>query len=272
MNKESRIKSQDVEKSEEEICEVAQEAARKAGEVLLPYFQLSGLEREVKDDKSFVTKADLESEAIIIKTIKSKFPDHAILAEESGGAKTPSPYQWIIDPLDGTANFLNGIRICGVSIGMYKNGEPFAAAVCNPVTREMFSATRGKGVFFNGKKVTVSNQEASKGLVTFGLSKDVADREHFTRVFVGLEKVFNKRRHLGATALEMAYIARGGIEATVSFGSKPWDHAAGAVLILEAGGKNTHFSCKTWAPGAKPFIATNGVSHEALLKVVAKLS
>ncbi len=271
MNHESRITNQNGGKTEERILEVAQEAARKAGEVLLPYFELSGLEREVKDDKSFVTRADLEAEAGILKTIKAKFPSHAILAEESGEAKTTSPYQWIIDPLDGTANFLNGIPIFGVSIGVYKNGEPFAAAVCNPVTREMFSASKGRGTFFNGKKVAVSNQEAAKGLVTFGISKDVADRERFTKAFVGLEKVFNKRRHLGATALEMAYIARGGIEATVSFGSKLWDHAAGAVLILEAGGKITDFAGSPWKLGQTYFVASNGVSHEALLKVIKKV-
>lgn len=256
---------------EEQILKVAVEAAQKAGKVLLPYFQATGLEREIKDDKSFVTKADRESEGVIIKTIKSKFPDHAILAEESGEVKTESEYRWIIDPLDGTANFLNGIPICGASIGVYKNGEPFAAAVCNPATGELFSAAKGKGAFFNGKKVTVSKQEASQGLVTFGLSKSVIDREHFTKVFVGLEKVFNKRRHLGATALEMAYIARGGIEATVSFGSKLWDHAAGAVLILEAGGTITDFAGKPWKLGETHFIASNGVSHEALLKVIQAL-
>ncbi|MDO8482749.1 MAG: inositol monophosphatase [bacterium] len=256
----------------DEILKIAVEAAQKAGEVLLPYFQATGLERKVKDDKSFVTKADLEAEAIILKTIKAKFPDHAILAEESGEAKTASPYQWIIDPLDGTANFLNGIPIFGVSIGVYKNGEPEAAAVCHPATGELFSAARGRGAFFKGKKVTVSKQEASQGLVTFGMSKDMADRESFTKAFVGLEKTFNKRRHLGATALEMAYIARGGIEATVSFGSKLWDHAAGAVLILEAGGKITDFSGKPWKLGETHFIASNGVSHAALLEVVAILS
>lgn len=255
----------------DEILKVAIEAAQKAGEVLLPYFETVGLEREVKDDKSFVTKADLESEAVILKTIKKNFPDHAILAEESGEVKTTSAYQWVIDPLDATANFINGIPIFGVSIGVYKNGEPEAAAVCNPVTREMFTAARGSGAFFNGKKIKVSNQEASKGLVTFGISKDIVDRGRFTKAFVGLEKIFNKRRHLGATALEMAYIARGGIEATVSFGSKLWDHAAGAVLILEAGGTITDFAGNPWKLGETHFIASNGVSHGALLKIVQSL-
>ena len=256
----------------DEILKVAVEAARKAGEILLPYFETVGLKREVKDDKSFVTEADCEAEGIIIEIIQANFPDHAILAEESGEVKTASPYQWIIDPLDATANFINGIPIFGVSIGVFKNGEPEAAAVFNPATREMFSAAKGRGAFFNGKKVNVSNQEASKGLVTFGISKDIADREMFTKAFMGLEKVFNKRRHLGATALEMGYIARGGIEATVSCGSKLWDHAAGAVLVLEAGGKITDFAGKPWKLGETHFIASNSVSHEALLKVVAKLS
>lgn len=256
---------------EEKILEVAVEAARKAGELLLPYFETVGLEREVKDDKSFVTKADCESEEIILKIIKSEFPDHAILAEESGEVKTVSPYQWIIDPLDATANFINGIPIFGVSIGVYKNGEPEAAAVFNPATREMFSAAKGRGAFFNGKKIRVSNHEAAKGLVTFGISKDIADREMFTKAFVGLEKVFNKRRHLGATALEMGYIARGGIEATVSCGSKLWDHAAGAVLVIEAGGKITDFKGNPWKLSETHFVASNGVSHGALLKVVASL-
>ncbi len=255
----------------DDILQTAIEAARKAGEVIVPYFQSVGLAREMKDDKSFVTKADCEAEEIIIKIIKEKFPDHSILAEESGEEKTASPYQWIIDPLDGTANFLNGIPFFAVSIGVYKNGIPEAAAVYNPVTREFFSAAKGRGAFFNGTKVVVSKQTAGEGLVTFGLSKLMADREHFTKVFVGLEKVFNKRRHLGVTALEMSYIARGGIEATVSFGSKIWDHAAGAVILLEAGGTITDFSGAPWKIGETHFVASNGVSHGALLTVVQSL-
>lgn len=247
------------------------EAARKAGDIIASYFEMTGLPREVKDDKSFVTKADKEAEEIIVRTIKASFPDHSILAEEGGEEKTASPYRWIIDPLDGTANFLNGIPVFGVSIGVFKNGEPCAAAVYHPLTKGMYSAARGLGVFWNGKKVKVSNQEAAQGVVTFGLGRKPIEREQFNKLFFNLEKVFKSRRHLGSAALEMAYIAAGGVEASVSLGTKPWDHAAGAVLILEAGGKITDFSGQPWKLGEQNFVASNGVAHEALLHAVKSI-
>lgn len=253
---------------EEKIFQVVREAARAGGDVLSSYFELTELEREIKDDKSFVTKADREAEDAIIKVIKASFPEHAIVAEESGEQKTNSSYSWIIDPLDGTSNFLNGIPIFSVSIGVYKNGEPLAAAVYHPPTRGMFAAAQRRGTFFNGKKVSVSKQEAMAGLVTFGTGRQTSDGAQFDALFSGLRSVFKSRRNLGSTALEMAYIARGGVEATVSIGTETWNHAAGALLVLEAGGKIMDFTGKPWKLGEKYFIATNGVVHDALLKAV----
>ncbi len=254
---------------EKEILNVAIVAAKKGGEILLPYYEMIGQKREQKDDKSFVSEADLNSEKAILKIIQDKFPDHGILAEEGGETENlKSPYRWIIDPLDGTANFLNGIPIFGVSIGVYENNMPLVGVVLNPITGELYNALRGDGAFYNGKKVKVSDQKASEGLVTFGLSKEKSDKEHFTKTFLALEKVFNKRRHLGATAIEMGFIARGGVEATISFGSKLWDHAAGAVLILEAGGKITDFEGNPWVLGETHFVASNGVCHDDILKIL----
>ncbi len=252
---------------EEKILEVAVRAATEAGAILEKYYQEIGIARERKSDKSVVTKADLESEAAIMKIIKQEFPDHAVLGEESGDNNATSPYKWFIDPLDATANFVNGIPMFAVSIGVFKDSEPEAAAIFHPATGELYSAARGKGACYNGKKVKVSNQTAGEGLVTFGISKEMRDREHFTNAFIGLEKVFSRRRHLGATSLEMAFIARGGVEATVSFGTKLWDHAAGAVLILEAGGTITDFSGKPWKLGETHFVASNGICHAEVLKI-----
>src|SRR3989344_8748701 len=249
----------------ENLLNTAIEAAKKGGAILFQYFEMTGLEREIKDDTTFASKADTESEEAIVNVIKKAFPNHGILGEEGTDENPDAEFKWIIDALDGTRNFLNGIPIFAVSIGVLRKNDVVAAVVYNPVTRSMYAAERGKGMTYNGKKATVSDQEASLGGVTFGPGQK--DKEKLNKFFAASEKYFKSKRYLGCTALELGYLARGGTEGFVCIGLKKWDYAAGTLLVEEAGGKITDYEGNLWTMEQNYFIASNGVAHEALLNL-----
>ena len=251
------------------MFDTAIEAAKAGGEVLVRYFDSQDMHRKLKDDKTFVTKADTEAEETIVDVIRAAYPEHGIIGEEGSEVNPNAEYRWFIDPLDGTKNFANGIPIFAVSIGLLKEDEVVAAAVYNPVTRSLYAAEKGKGATYNGASVHVSDQEASMGVVTFGPGQK--DKEALNTAFTLSEKHFKSKRYLGCTALELGYVARGGTEAFICIGLKKWDYAAGALLVAEAGGKLTNYKGGAWNPDESYFVASNGVAHEAALKVAASL-
>lgn len=248
------------------MLDTAVEAARKAGEVLSRYFEMTALERTVKDDKSFVTKADRESEEIIVSMIKEAYPEHCIIGEEGTDRNRGAEYQWFIDPLDGTNNFVNGIPIFAISIALVKSGEPVASVIYNPVTHSMYAAEKGSGMTYNGKPTRVSDQGADLGLVGFGPGGKEGKRL-LDQAFVASSKHFKSKRYLGSTALELGYLARGGTEGFFCFGLKKWDYAAGTLLIREAGGVITDMRGGPWNLDTQYFIASNGVVHEKLVDI-----
>lgn len=246
-----------------DLLSVATSAAREAGAVTLRYFETS-VTREVKADKSFVTAADKEAEAAIIAEIKKHFPEHGILGEESGEEKSASPFQWVIDPLDGTANFVNGIPLFSVSIAVLQNGIPVAAAIYQPVGDSLYVAEKGKGTIWKGKRVRVSDGDTEHAMITFGPGKK--EKERLNRLLSRTEAFVKSKRYLGSCALELAYLARGGTEGFVCLGLNRWDYAAGVLLVEEAGGVITDFGGKPWVFGSQDFfIASNGRVHDALL-------
>lgn len=250
------------------LREVAIAAAKKAGAITLRYFE-TAVEREVKADKSFVTIADREAEAAIIAEIKKYFPGHGILGEECGEKRfaSPSPLQWIIDPLDGTGNFVNGIPLFSVSIAALKDGVPVVGVVYQPVGDALYAAEQGKGVVWRGKTVRVSDGGAEDALITFGPGKK--EKERLNALLSRAERFVKSKRYLGSAALELAYLARGGTEGFICLGLNQWDYAAGALLVSEAGGMITDFAGKPWEYGSGDhFIASNGRIHETLLTLV----
>lgn len=253
-----------------QLLGVAISAARKAGIVTLRYFETS-ITREVKADKSFVTAADREAEAVILDEIKENFPHHGILSEEGGGRGNGSEYQWVIDPLDGTANFINGIPLFAVSIAVLKSGVPHAAVVYQPVGDSLYAAERGKGARWRGKRVRVSDGDTEHAMVDFGPGKK--EKERLNRLLSTTEQFVKSKRYLGCCSLGLAYVARGGTEGFICLGLNKWDYAAGVLLVEEAGGKITDFAGKPWRfDGQSFFIASNGVVHNALLKLVHSAS
>ena len=216
------------------ILEVAKEAARKGGEVILKYFN-EEVEFLQKEDKTFVSIADEESEKEIRKIILKIFPDHVINGEEKGKIGTGNII-WHIDPLDGTSNFKNKIPIFCVSIGVEREGEFIIGVIYNPITNELFSALEGGGAFVNEKKINVNKEDISNGITVI----DASFSGEKGRIKVNLQKeiikISPRLRMIGSNALQLAEISKGTYVCSVSDHIDTYDFAAGIVIVKEAGG------------------------------------
>jgi len=221
------------------LLNVAVMAARSAGNSHIR--QLNRLERlnvEMKGHNDFVSDADRKAEQIVIDTIHKHYPDHAILAEESG-RHGESDTVWIIDPLDGTTNFLHGFPVFAVSIGVQIKGRMEHAVVYDPMRQELFTASRGQGAQLDGRKIRVSKQrDLEMSLIGTGFPFRQANME-FGPYLALLEKVLKNTsgiRRAGAAALDLCYVASGRLDAFFETGLCAWDLAAGSLIIREAGG------------------------------------
>jgi myo-inositol-1(or 4)-monophosphatase len=249
--------------------EVAIRAALEAGKILEKYFETEIL-KEYKEDTTIVTKADKEAEEIIKKIICESFPEHSILGEETGHTDNHSEFTWHIDPLDGTRNFANCIPFFGVSIALVNNNELIVGVVYNPITNSLFYAEKNKGAFLNDKKILVSKDDGSHSMVTVDPGKKEEDKQLRRELYKTLPARFRSIRDLGSTAVHLAYVARGALEVNIQLGLQTYDFAAGALLVLEAGGKITNHDGSPWFFPDNKFIASNGVFHEELVDEIKK--
>ncbi|HXZ91377.1 MAG TPA: inositol monophosphatase family protein [Burkholderiales bacterium] len=223
------------------ILNIAIKAARRAG-AIINRAALDGAPLEVrsKNVNDFVTQVDKAAEAAAIEVIRRAYPDHAILAEESGaGAGTAhSDYRWIIDPLDGTTNFIHGFPQYCVSIGIEHRGALAHAVVYDPGKNELFSASKGRGAFLNDRRLRVTRcAQLRDALVGTGFPfKELTRLDLYTRQLRTIMSSCIGVRRAGSAALDLAYVAAGRLDAFWELGLSPWDMAAGALLIKEAGG------------------------------------
>lgn len=217
-----------------------------------------------------VTEADHASEKAIIDVIQKAYPDHFLLTEESGEIKTDSEYKWIIDPIDGTINFANGIPICCVSIGVEKAGEMILGAVYNPLMNEFFFAEKGMGATLNDKKISVSSKASvSNSCLVTGFPYTYLDSPNGPlQVFEKLVRQGIPVRRLGSAALDLCWTAAGRFDGFYEHKLQAWDSAAGFLIVEEAGGRVTGFDGKRYNPYEPGILATNGKIHEELLDVV----
>jgi myo-inositol-1(or 4)-monophosphatase len=246
-------------------------AATKAGAAELQRFFNGAFEISHKEGvNNLVTEADHASEKAIIDLIQSQFPDHFILSEETGEMASMSDTKWIIDPIDGTINFANGIPICCVSIGVEHKGEMILGSVYNPFMNELFFAEKGKGATLNGRPITVSNKDSilHSCLVT-GFPYQYLDSENGPlQVFEKLVRKAIPVRRLGSAALDLCWTAAGRFDGFYEHKLQPWDSAAGFLMVQEAGGKVTDLTGNAYNPYQPGIIATNGFIHDQLLSVV----
>jgi myo-inositol-1(or 4)-monophosphatase len=243
---------------------IAIKAALEAGKILEKYFETEVL-KEYKEDTTIVTLADKESEEVIKKIILDAFPEHSILGEETGHTDNNSEFTWHIDPLDGTRNFANCIPFFGVSIALVNNNELTVGVVYNPITNSLFYAEKNKGSFLNDRRIFVSKDDASHSMVTVDPGKKEEEKQLRRELYKTLPARFRSVRDLGSTAVHLAYVARGSLEANIQLGLQTYDFAAGALLVLEAGGKITKHDGSPWFFPDNKFIASNGIFHEALV-------
>ena len=219
---------------------------------------------------NLVTEADHAAEKAIIEKIRADFPHHQILSEECGAIGEGQEYKWIIDPIDGTVNFANGIPICCVSIGLEYNGEMILGAVYNPNMNEFYFAEKGYGATLNQKKIQVSSKKEviSSCLVT-GFPYTYLDEPNGPlQVFEKLIRKGIPVRRLGSAAIDLCWVAAGRFDGFYEHKLQAWDSAAGYLIVTEAGGKVTDFEGKAYSPYQPHILATNGLIHEELLKYV----
>ena len=248
--------------------DVAIIAAKKAGEVLARYFGQHVTIR-AKDDigRDLVSNADLESEKMIIAEIKKYYPTHNIVAEESAREDNSSDHTWIIDPLDGTMNFLRGFPIFSVSIALALAEDVIVGVVFNPITKDLFVAERGKGAYLCDKEIYVSSRGTlAQAVVAQNIDNSRKQREIYLRNLQNLFQDVEGFRQFHSTALEMCNVACGRSEAFILNGANSWDIAAGALIIEEAGGKVTSFDGSTWCWRRPMLVTSNGLIHQELLK------
>ena len=247
-------------------------AARAAGEFIVRNMeQASDIKVTEKGLNDFVTEVDRKSEAIIIDTILKAYPQHSILAEESG-QRGESDYQWIIDPLDGTTNYLHGFPQFAVSIALKHHDAVEQAVIYDPLRQELFTATRGNGAYLNNRRIRVSKRKGLSGALLgtgfpFGNSFKL---DTFISTFRALFPMTAGIRRAGAASLDLAYVASGRLDGFWEFGLKPWDMAAGVLLILEAGGIVTRTNIDNTFMKSAKILAANTNQHEEMATVLAQ--
>ena len=244
-------------------------AAKEAGRILIENF--GKIERvDTKAVKELVSNVDIAAEKKIIEVIKSKYPDHGILCEESAEEITDSDYKWIIDPLDGTHNYIYGINIFGTSIALEYKGEIVLGVINMPFASELYCAEKGKGAYLNGEPISVSERTMEEALVIFDSTLDElhgekADKIGFLAVLV--DKIFGLRM-TGSAVRNLAHVANGSVDMVVEYSDKPWDFAAGGLLIEEAGGKMTTLHGDKWSPYVQGYLGSNGKFHDEIVQLL----
>ena len=218
----------------------AVEAARKAGDIAqINFARINQSDIKTKAYNEFVTFVDEEAEKAIVDIIHGRYPDHTILGEEQGLKGNESDYLWIIDPIDGTTNYIHSFPVYSVSIALKIKGRLEVAVIYDPSRQELFTAIRGMGAMLDGRKIRVSKQRTLQGAL-LGTGFPYRDQldwlEVYLDIFIDFTRIVGAIRRPGSAALDLAYVASGRYDGFWEFGLKPWDVAAGVLLIQEAGG------------------------------------
>lgn len=248
------------------MLNIAERAARNAGNIIIRSLdRIDSLHVDEKGRNDFATEVDHRAEQEIIRVIRNAYPDHTIIAEESG-VHAGNEYTWIIDPLDGTTNFLHSFPQFAVSIGLARRGRIEQAVVYDPMRQELFSASRGTGAMLNNRRIRVSGQAGLKGAL-LGTGFPYGAQIHlatYLDMFRCLSKDAAGIRRPGAAALDLAYVAAGRFDGFWEIGLRQWDMAAGVLLIQEAGGIVTDFSGGNAYLSSGNILAANPKLHSIL--------
>ncbi|MGH2615707.1 MAG: inositol monophosphatase family protein [Thermomicrobiales bacterium] len=249
----------------------AEEIAREAGGILRERF---GQPHEVrfKGTIDMVTEADQAAEDLIASRLRLACPDHDLLCEEGArGASGASPFRWVVDPLDGTTNFAHGLPTFAVSIALEELGEPVIGVVYDPMRDELFASKRGHGATLNGVPIHISATETLiASILATGFSYDFERRAHQAEIWRDFLTRVQAIRQTGSAALNLCYIAAGRLDGYWERGIAPWDVAAGALMVLEAGGTVTDFCGEPFRSDDREVVASNRLLHDQLRNVIAR--
>jgi len=250
---------------------IVREAARVTGKILGRMFgQVYNITK--KGDIDLVTEADLKAEKTILEILERHFPGDNILSEEAGSNCKTSDRTWLIDPLDGTTNFAHGFPFFAVSIALEVEKEIVLGVVYNPYMQEYFEAVKGMGAYLNERPLKVSETPTlGESLLGTGFPYNIHEKpERVMEVFAKMVVLAQGVRRPGAAALDLCYVAAGRLDGFWEEGLKPWDTAAGAVIVKEAGGTLTTFEGEPYNPYLETIVATNNLIHSAMVRALSE--
>jgi myo-inositol-1(or 4)-monophosphatase len=255
----------------DEYARLAEDTARAAGAILRDRFDQPH-EIRFKGAIDLVTEADRAAEDLIASRLREACPEHELLCEEGSlGASLPSSFRWVVDPLDGTTNFAHGMPTFAVSIALEELGVPVIGVIYDPMRDEMFASQRGRGATLNGNPIRVSaNETLISSILATGFSYDFARRLHQAEIWRDFLTQVQAIRQTGSAALNLCYTAAGRLDGYWEHGIQPWDVAAGALMVTEAGGMVSDLRGGDFRADDRQILASNSHLHEQLLKVIAR--
>jgi myo-inositol-1(or 4)-monophosphatase len=251
--------------------EVAEAAARRAGELLIAVY--GHVQAREKAPFDLVTDADIASQRAVAEILSNAFPDHTLLAEEEGAApEVGNPWRWIVDPLDGTINFAHGVPLWCVSIALEHAGDLVVGVVHHPLSGTFHTAARGQGARLNGRPIHVSiSRTLATSLIVTGMPTDFAsDADRQLAYFARMSTRTHSVRRTGTSAWNLAMVASGGFDVCYATSMHPWDAAAGVALIREAGGTVTGIAGQPYDLYGGGILATNGLVHEEVVRAMSE--
>jgi len=254
-----------------QFLDVCQEIAREAGALLLHYYERR-VDVELKGEFDLVTEADRASEKLVVERLRSRYPQHAIVAEEGARHEGSSEYRWYVDPLDGTTNFAHGFPMFTVTLALERSGNLIAGVIYDPLRDEMFSAERGGGAFLNGRRIRVSRARRLQDcLVATGFPSRKRHLNVNVHFYHQLAMATHGVRRGGSAALDLAYVGCGRLDGFWEFGLNPWDMAAGTLLVGEAGGTVSDMRGGAVSLGGPHVLADNGLIHAQMLELFGEI-
>jgi myo-inositol-1(or 4)-monophosphatase len=226
---------------------------------------------QFKGEINLVTEMDHRAEAAVIEILEMAFPDHGILTEESKGREGSGSYRWILDPLDGTTNYAHGYPFFCVSLALEKDGQIIWGIIYDPLREELFAAEAGRGATVNGKALQVSaTRHIQQSFLCTGFPYDMREsRDDNLRYFSRFAKTVQAIRRDGSAALDLCYVAMGRFDGFWEMKLNPWDVAAGSLIVTEAGGRVTDFSGNHFSIHGQEILASNGLIHDQMLRVLS---
>ena len=251
---------------------IMEKACKKASKLLIRDFgEVEKLQVSKKGPGDFVTNSDKRTEKIIINELSLARPDYSFLAEESGASGKSTEFKWIIDPIDGTTNFLHGVPYFAISIGLEKNKEIICGMIFNPITNEMFYAEKGKGAYLNNSRIRVSSRKNIDEcvLLTGGPILSYKNKEIFFKEYESVSRKVAATRKFGSSALDLAYLASGRCDGVWERNLNYWDIAAGIIIVKEAGGTVTDFKGGDKYIEDRNLLATNSKIDKELIALLA---